>query len=395
MNVLENMNVQLNVVVYGAKAVKFQVIEESFGRKIIIPNIDVFHFYSESISAEIYFRNIVLVLCELISEEDNNVFHLNYMSNVNLAKQLKTSFPKCKIILTIHYKNWKFELLGNRLLLDRVIKLQTEDCLLSDFEVNVLKNLDIEKNTLSFCDYIVCLSSESKNELEELYGFTDNITIIPNATKDDYVELDGIMRDRLRKKYMIASNVNVILFVGRLELGKGLEFLINSFKVLLLSQPNSVLIICGSGDFEKYLDFSNPIWSKIIFTGFLDKQSLYELYLIADIGVIPSLHEEFCYVGIEMAMFKLPFLISDIGGVSNYFTHNVSCIKIPVKMNENNIGIDAEKIAFHLDRLISDTEFSSNIGYEARKIFIDKLNLPKFNKKMNEFYIEVIKQFNY
>lgn len=75
------------------------------------------------------------------------------------------------------------------------------------------------------------------------------------------------------------------------------------------------MIIAGNGDFNRYLVVSAPYWGRITFTGFLTEEQLGEMYAIADIGVVPSLHEELGYVPIEMMMHRLPVICSNATGL--------------------------------------------------------------------------------
>ena len=58
------------------------------------------------------------------------------------------------------------------------------------------------------------------------------------------------------------------------------------------------------------------IWSKIVFTGYISKAQMYEIFLMSDLGVMPSYYEEFGYVALEMIMNKLPLLVNNTTGLS-------------------------------------------------------------------------------
>ena len=91
--------------------------------------------------------------------------------------------------------------------------------------------------------------------------------------------------------------------------------MINAFKKVIQHNSDARLIIAGDGAFSLACIKSSPIWSKVTFTGYVDKDTLYELYRLSNIGVVPSLHEEFGYVAIEMASVGLPVLVNPKGGL--------------------------------------------------------------------------------
>ena len=59
---------------------------------------------------------------------------------------------------------------------------------------------------------------------------------------------------------------------------------------------------------NQWLKEATDCWTKIAFTGRLDKKQLYEFYSMADMGVVCSLHEEFGFVAIAMMMHALPVI---------------------------------------------------------------------------------------
>ena len=82
----------------------------------------------------------------------------------------------------------------------------------------------------------------------------------------------------------------LILFVGRLDEIKGVDILLEAF--CKLENTNKYhLLIAGNGDYNKYLKLTN-MRTNISFLGFLEKDKLYKLYQICDIGIMLSFHEQ-------------------------------------------------------------------------------------------------------
>ena len=63
------------------------------------------------------------------------------------------------------------------------------------------------------------------------------------------------------------------------------------------------------------MEKANPFWSRVVLTGFIPKEQLFELYAIAEFGVVPSVYEEFGFVAAEMMMNKLPVLVNQTTGL--------------------------------------------------------------------------------
>ena len=77
---------------------------------------------------------------------------------------------------------------------------------------------------------------------------------------------------------------SIILFVGRLDSIKGVDFLIKAFRRVLDVHPHARLILAGDGSFNTYLKECSGIHSRITFTGKVDKEELYQYYRIADVA---------------------------------------------------------------------------------------------------------------
>jgi 1,2-diacylglycerol 3-alpha-glucosyltransferase len=76
-----------------------------------------------------------------------------------------------------------------------------------------------------------------------------------------------------RSKYGIGRGAKVILFTGRLALEKNLNALLESFKLILESVPNTFLMIAGDGPDRRELSLyarELRIEDSVVFTGFLN-----------------------------------------------------------------------------------------------------------------------------
>ncbi|MFC1478647.1 glycosyltransferase family 4 protein [Candidatus Margulisiibacteriota bacterium] len=129
----------------------------------------------------------------------------------------------------------------------------------------------------------------------------------------------------VKSEYNIRENDKIILFVGRVVEGKGVEPLILAFRKLLDKYPGWKLMIAGSSWFGetikdefllKMKNISEPVKDKIIFTGFVSEEKLLSIYAMADIFAAPSIMEEpFGLVFVEAMASGLPVLASKRGGI--------------------------------------------------------------------------------
>lgn len=264
-----------------------------------------------------YQRNIYYLIrlnCSY-SESDKFIFIFNYSHHISLINYLREGFPCCCCYFVIHYQNWCFSLNGDVARFKHIIHSNDISTLPSS-EQEVYNSFLRDKELYQVVDKVICLSEFTLSLLAEEYGISRNkLMLIYNGLKDERKILVLEERNLLKIQYHFSSKEKIVLFVGRLDVVKGIEMLIMSFKDLLQRNCNYRLVVVGEGDFSFSLSKCGTDWNKITFTGRLNKEQLYDFYQIADIGVMPSMHEQCSYVAIEMMMFGLPMVVSTTPGL--------------------------------------------------------------------------------
>ena len=219
-----------------------------------------------------------------------------------------------KIYYTMHYSDWSFILNGDMNELKRILLHPN-----NRFEINVRDSFIREKNFLTNkCDRIIAISKHSKQTLHNLYEIPScRISHIYNTIPEPQSKRTLEKYNQLRNYYGIRPEHKIILFVGRIDIIKGINVLIDGFHLLLNDQTysNCHLIIVGDGNMNEARERAFPNWHNIHFLGRINKALLSELYLLSDIGIIPSRYEEFGYVYLEMIMHGVPTIANSIGGL--------------------------------------------------------------------------------
>ena len=375
-DILKHTEYNVTIVNIIYKDIEFDISRKDSIRYISVPAPVI---NKNELSNEGFEKSIPFILYPYINKSEQNIFHLNYMGYKYIAKYLR-SFIGGSIILTVHYTDWSFSLLGNRYKLLRMQKKEAEKLDLQSR--TILKNLTQEKELLDICDKIVAISQHSYRDLTKIHKVNKKkIILINNALKDSYTE-NREKKLEIRKKMQIPPDEIVLVFVGRLDVVKGIDILINSFKHVIEKHPNARLIIAGDGDFNKYLSISSPVWTRITFTGFLSKKDLHTLYNIADIGVIPSLHEEFGYVAVEMMIHKIPIIANNTTGLSEIIDDNVNGLKVSISSHKKTWKELADKINY----LIENPNIRKMVGENARDKFKTHYNIKLFKMRMLALY---------
>jgi glycosyltransferase involved in cell wall biosynthesis len=143
-----------------------------------------------------------------------------------------------------------------------------------------------------------------------MYG-EKKYTVIPNAIDADKYRYDEIIRKELRHRYNLEGKI-VVGSVGRLELQKNCEFIIDVFNEFQKNENNSVLLMIGEGSLKGKLKNKvrkYGISDKVKFLGRRDDVN--KLLQVMDIFIMPSLFEGLPFSLIEAQAAGCQCFVSD------------------------------------------------------------------------------------
>ena len=331
---------------------------------------------------ELYYRNVVYLLRLHIKNKEGLLFQLNFSEGGMLTEELKKIFD-CRIIAVSHFFDWGFTVYDNPQRLRHILKKKNPD----NLEEKLRKSVEEEVLYYSKVDHVICLSNYMKDILCQYYGINlTKMSVIPNGMYDVAYARNNI--DYLREKWNIPPEEKIIIYAGRIDKVKGIIYLIKAFRLLLEMNKNCRLLIVGSGDYDMCLGESKDICSKISYTGLLEKQDLFELYQIADIGVIPSLFEPFGYVAVEMMMHELPIIVTATSGL-NEVVDDACGFKIPLNIQSDSVGIDVSLLSEKILYLLEHPSEARQIGINGRKRYLDNYSSEIFCENMIRIYKSV------
>ena len=279
------------------------------------------------INSEKYQQAVFFYLASRLNNKANVYCHFNFFGRDELATLFKESF-NAHIVFTLHYMNWRFKLNGDVERVKTILHTPT-----NIEEERIKANFEKERNfMMNCCDSVIAVSQHSYVTLHNLYGIPlSKLTVISNAVQD-FRNGNTSLSIELRKKYGFKGTEKIILFVGRLEKNKGIFDLISAFKQILKVIPDARLVIAGSGDFKKCMEAIYPFNKFVTFMGFIPQGQLSELYILADVGVVPSYFEEFGYVAAEMMLHQCPVIVRNTTGLKDMSDN----LNIATFFNSNN-----------------------------------------------------------
>ena len=329
---------------------------------------------------ELYRHNVVYLLRLRIKNNKNLIFHFNYNDSGKLAKELRETFD-CNIVSVIHCLEWSFNLFGNITIFKHLLKsLKPEqDELVTERFYNSLNN---DKVLFEASDRIICLSENTQQILRNDYLVPfEKTVVIYNGLTNSACNLN---KNALMNKYNV-PNLPIIIFAGRISILKGLKYALRAFRLVLNTQLCH-LIIAGNGEFDSYMEECEDIWLNVTWTGKIDRKKLYDLYCIADIGILPSFTEQCSYVAIEMMMHGLPIIGSTTTGLKEMVIDGDTGLHIPVIEHSDKAEIDSSLLAEKMLYLLQKPDERERMGANARKRYETVYSSEIFRANMLNFY---------
>jgi glycosyltransferase involved in cell wall biosynthesis len=199
------------------------------------------------------------------------------------------------------------------------------------------------------------------------YGATSKQTFIVANTPDVHWFMRESSKYRENKNeikiQMDISQKSVILFVGGLYETKGIQYLIDVYSVLKTEQDDVCLLIVGDGPLRSNLE-SHCIQKNIRdvhFVGFQQTNELPRYYGIADVFVLPSVHETWGTVVNEAMACGLPVITTRTVGASGDL----------VKPGQNGFIVqerNVDELYRALKEIISQPDLALAMGEMSRKI---------------------------
>jgi glycosyltransferase involved in cell wall biosynthesis len=245
-------------------------------------------------------------------------------------------------------------------------------------------------------DRIVCLSEDTRAMMEDGCGVAPgNIALIPNGKEDTYRKTTARQRILIRKRFLLAPEEKVILFVGRILDIKGVKPLLGAFNRVVRRYPGCRMVLVGDMQNSLFLREGRDIWAKITFTGRLEPKDVRRWYRIADIGVFPSYYEECSYAGMEMMMHGLPVVASDGYSVKNMFHDGENAVVAKIghsgASRSNPAGRTATAefergLADALLRLLSDDTLRREYGRRSREYYLTHYTAEIMRENYRKFF---------
>jgi len=199
----------------------------------------------------------------------------------------------------------------------------------NSFKWALCLNKFIENLGLHFSDRIITNNMAARDEILRYLGKRKNIDVqvlYNDISPTNIYEPEDI--SRTKDKYRIPENGKILVTAGVLSRGKNIEALIKCLPEI--GVKNVYLLVSGEGRTEADLRYKDSLRElaresavdkRVIFTGWLEKEELWKIYLASDLFVLPSLSEGMPNAMLEALGAGLPCMGSDIPGIRDILQH--------------------------------------------------------------------------
>lgn len=181
------------------------------------------------------------------------------------------------------------------------------------------------------------------------------------------------------------SDVPVVLYVGRLDEGKGLDDLLRAFKRL---NTEAELHIVGDGALKSNLEttaYELGIDDSVVFSGAIPHSEIHRYYAGADVFCLPSYHEGFPVVNMEAMSSGLAVVSTTIEAVQDQIDNGEHGLLV-------NPG-DVPALADALSRSLSDPELRNCLGTAARQRANEQFTWEIQATCMIDYYAEAVSKY--
>ncbi len=215
-------------------------------------------------------------------------------------------------------------------------------------------------------------------------GFKSSVScVVPNGVDTSIFTPVTSMQETatIRSKLGLGASNRLLISTSRLVSKNGLADVITAMARL----PNDIhFLICGSGPLEaslKSLCQSLGLGERIHFLGFVRRSELPDLLRASDIFIRTSHSEGLGSSFFEAMAVKIPVIGTDVGGIKDFLTNNVTGYVAKVG--------DPENIAETISRAFQDPN-KQIIIENAYKMVIETYNWNKISDQMRKLFSQIV-----
>lgn len=236
--------------------------------------------------------------------------------------------------------------------------------------------------------------SEKPNSLRKFFDAADSVIVLAEQFKNELINL-GLSENKV---FVVRTGLDInlfksdtdqnfeeirILFLARIEKGKGIFEFVHAIPPLLALNPNIIFDIAGSGSIFSEIQ-NHEIVKKhkdnIRFYGYINGEEKVNLFKTSTIYVFPS-YTEGCPVSILEAMaIGLPLIYTNVGALREILKDGVNGILVPIA--------DSHSIVKAVKQLLSDPIRMKEMGRLNKQQAENDFPIEKIFNELEHIYLQ-------
>ncbi|MEN3324126.1 glycosyltransferase family 4 protein [Mariniflexile soesokkakense] len=247
----------------------------------------------------------------------------------------------------------------------------------------------LDKIIVAFSTHILVDGNSQRNFLVSEKVLKKNQGLVLGTGSISGVDLNRFsanldMRLKLRSELNFTDNIVVYLFLGRLNIDKGVIELAKAFNKLSKENKNVFLLLVGDDEAHMMDKLNTIIENKksFVFVGETDNPEYY--YQASDVFCLPSYREGFGMSVIEASATKLPVICSDAYGLMDTILDNKTGLRHKVK--------DVEGLYNQMKKLSENKDLRDQLGANGLKYISDNFSSDIIVNEWVKFYKELLKK---
>lgn len=245
------------------------------------------------------------------------------------------------------------------------------------------------RENLSAAKRIICVSGPSKQHLMDAWNVpAEKINVLSNAVDIHRFQPDPNLRAQTRASLSLTSHP-LVVFVGSFYQWHDIVTLLDSFAIVLNSNPDTRLVLVGDGsEREKMMQRAADlkIADAVIFTGFVTHAEVSQYVNAADIAVVPvpAMKQEMWLSPMKLFEYMASgkaVVASAMGQIVNVIHDGENGLLVPA----GNVDVLANAI----NRLIYEPDLRERLGKQAREDAVQNHSWEQYLSCMEQILADV------
>ena len=215
----------------------------------------------------------------------------------------------------------------------------------------------------------IVLSNKEKEQIQRQYG-TKNVSVLPNC-----VEIPNVYHNP-----NLNDNGLEILYLGRIEPNKGMDYLLEAVKILKEDGARFTLHFAGIEQGQnRYIErFEEALGNQFVYEGVVSGEMKTALFKRCQVFVLPSLYEGLPMSLLETMSYGLVPVVTDVGSIGEYVDDGANGLLIGIK--------DTLAIVRAVKRLQNDEKLMKRLSMAASETIRKRLKPEKYIERLNRLY---------